>query len=70
MLAFFNTGFNFIVYNELVSDYSPILILAAVPFFVELRDSEIEHLSTLICKSKKRASYFSNLHTLFYKTKS
>ena len=43
MLVFFNTGFVFVVCNKLVSDRSPILNLAAVPLFVELSDSKIEH---------------------------
>ena len=41
MLVFLDTGFYFVVGNELVSDHSPVLNLAAVPFFVELGDSEI-----------------------------
>ena len=43
VLVFLDTGFYFVVGNELVSDHSPVLNLAAVPFFVELGDSEIEH---------------------------
>ena len=47
VLVFLDTGFYFVVGNELVSDHSPVLNLAAVPFFVELGDSEIEHFKVL-----------------------
>lgn len=42
MLVFLNTGFNFVVGCKLISDHSPILHLAAVPFFVEFGNPEIE----------------------------
>ena len=42
MLVFLNTGFNFVVGRKLISDHSPILHFTAIPFFVELGDSEIE----------------------------
>lgn len=43
MLVFLNTGFDFVIGNKLVSNHSPVLNLAAVPLFIELRNSKIEH---------------------------
>ena len=42
MLVFLNTGFDFVIGNKLVSNHSPVLNLAAVPLFIELRNSKIE----------------------------
>ena len=59
VLVFLDTGFYFVVGNELVSDHSPVLNLAAVPFFVELGDSEIEHFKQ--CVFAWEGSFFGNL---------
>jgi len=48
VLVFFNTGFNFVVCRELISDHSPVLDLASVPFFVKLGNSEIEQFEQCI----------------------
>jgi len=42
VLVFLNTGFDFVIGNKLVSNHSPVLNLAAVPLFIELRNSKIE----------------------------
>ena len=42
VLVFFNTGFDFIVRNKLVSNHSPILNFAIIPFFVEFGNSQIK----------------------------
>ena len=42
VLVFFDTSFNFIVRNKLVSNHSPILNFAIIPFFVEFGNSQIK----------------------------
>ena len=58
MHVFLNRGFDFDIGNELVSDHSPILNLAAVPLFVELRDPNIEHFKQIIFTRK--SSFFGD----------
>ena len=36
MLVFFNTGTDFFICSQLISDHSPILNLTAIPLFVKL----------------------------------
>ena len=59
MLVFFNTGFNFVVCRELISDHSPVLDLASVPFFVKLGNSEIEQFEQCIFVWK--STFFGDL---------
>ena len=42
VLVFLDTGFDFVIGRKLISDHSPILDLAAIPFFAELGNSQIE----------------------------
>ena len=42
VLVFFDTSFNFIVRNKLVSNHSPILNLAVIPFSIEFGNSQIK----------------------------
>ena len=59
MLVFLNTGFDFVVCYKLISDHSPVLYLTAIPFFVELGNSEIEQFKK--CVFVWKGTFFGNL---------
>lgn len=59
MLIFLDTGFNFVICYELISDHSPVLYTTAVPFFVELGYSQIEQFQQGVFAGE--CSLFGNL---------
>ena len=59
MLVFLNSGFNFVICYELISDHSPVLYPTAVPFFVKLGYSQIEQFKQGIFAGE--CSLFGNL---------